>query len=76
MLENLKFHHIGIAVRSIEQTAELYRNAGFTMTTPVIDTIQNVRISFLMKNDTPLYELVEPVNELSPVNKTLDKAGV
>ncbi|MDR0560040.1 MAG: VOC family protein [Prevotellaceae bacterium] len=83
MLNELYFHHIGIAVRNIEQTATLYLTAGFAMTEPVIDTLRHVRICFLKKTGTvfekekmPLIELVEPINELAPVNKILEKSGV
>jgi methylmalonyl-CoA/ethylmalonyl-CoA epimerase len=90
MIPNAKFHHIGIAVRSIEQTAKMYLAAGFDMTEPMFEPIQNVRICFLAKinhcvgsksliiNDlqATLYELIEPVDEQSPVNKTLEKCGV
>jgi methylmalonyl-CoA/ethylmalonyl-CoA epimerase len=72
----MKFHHIAIAVRSIEKTAAKYCLLGFTSTEPIIDPVQNVRISFLKKQDTPLYELVEPIDENSPVNKILDKMGI
>jgi methylmalonyl-CoA/ethylmalonyl-CoA epimerase len=73
---NLVFHHIAFAVRNIEKTAAIYYISGFTSTEPIIDPIQNVRICFLKKQNMPLYELVEPIDETSPVNKILDKTGV
>jgi methylmalonyl-CoA/ethylmalonyl-CoA epimerase len=73
---NMKFHHIAIAVRNIEKTVLTYYALGFTSTEPIIDPVQNVRICFLKKPGMPLYELVEPIDETSPVNKILDKAGV
>jgi methylmalonyl-CoA/ethylmalonyl-CoA epimerase len=76
MTTMLKFHHIAIAVQDIEKTAAIYRLAGFASTEPIIDTVQNVKICFLQKQDMPLYELVEPIDETSPVNKILDKMGV
>jgi methylmalonyl-CoA/ethylmalonyl-CoA epimerase len=76
MQHYLTFHHIGIAVTSIEKTVAIYGASGFTATEPVVDPVQNVRICFLEKQDTPLYELVEPIDETSPVNKTLVKMGV
>jgi len=76
MQHYLTFHHIGIAVTNIEKTVAIYGALGFIATEPIIDPVQNVRICFLEKQDTPLYELVEAINETSPVNKTLDKIGV
>jgi methylmalonyl-CoA/ethylmalonyl-CoA epimerase len=75
-MQNFKFHHIGIAVRNIEKTVATYCTSGFTSTEPIVDPVQNVRICFLKKQDMPLYELVEPIDEVSPVNKILNKTGV
>jgi methylmalonyl-CoA/ethylmalonyl-CoA epimerase len=72
----MKFHHIAIAVKNIEKTSAIYCLSGFTSTEPIIDPVQNVRICFLKKQDMPLLELVEPINEDSPVNKILDKIGI
>ena len=76
MLQNAIFHHVGIAVESIEKTAALFIEAGYKMTNIVFDPKQNVNISFLQKQDNPLLELVEPVDEKSPVRNILHKVGV
>jgi methylmalonyl-CoA/ethylmalonyl-CoA epimerase len=73
---NLIFHHIAFAVRNIEKTVALYGVSGFTSTEPIIDTVQNVRICFLKKKNMPLNELIEPIDETSPVNKILEKTGI
>lgn len=46
------------------------------MTETVEDPLQNVKIAFLTKPKMPLIELVEPVNNSSPVIQTLQKSGV
>ena len=76
MLDYFRFHHIGYAVNDIETTAVYYTNAGWNLTVEVIDTIQNTKIAFLTKPDFPLIELVAPVDEKSPIVKTLDKMRV
>jgi methylmalonyl-CoA/ethylmalonyl-CoA epimerase len=76
MLSNLKFHHIGYAVSDIFATAEYYINAGWKMTDIQTDEIQNTKIAFLSKNEMPLIELIAPVDDTSPIVKTLDKIGV
>ena len=76
MLPNAIFHHIGIAVESIEKTALFYTEAGYKMSDKIFDSKQNVNISFLKKSDSPLLELVEPVDETSPVRNILNKIGV
>lgn len=76
MLPELTFHHIGIAVYDIEKTAIIYENAGYKRSSTIFDEIQNVKICFLEKEGMPQIELLEPVNEDSPVVKILDKNGV
>ena len=76
MLPNALFHHVGIATKSIERTAALFMDAGYKMTTVIFDPKQNVNISFLEKAGSPLLELVEPVDETSPVRNILNKVGV
>ena len=76
MLPDFKFHHIGIAVFDIDDTAQYYIDAGYQKTETVIDAIQNVKICFLTKEGMPMLELLAPVDENSPVNRTLDKMGV
>ena len=54
MLPDFKFHHIGIAVFDIDDTAQYYIDAGYQKTETVIDAIQNVKICFLTKEGMPL----------------------
>ena len=44
---NFTFHHIGIAVFSIEKSSEFYENQGCEITETVFDPIQNVNICFI-----------------------------
>lgn len=76
MLSNFRFHHIGVAVKSIEATAAVYVAGGYLQSVTTFDPIQNVNICWLEKENMPLIELLEPVNESSPVSKTLEKNGV
>lgn len=76
MLDSFKFHHIGVAVKSIDETANIYRRGGYFVSKTVFDPIQNVNICWLTKEDAPIVELLAPVDETSPVCKTLEKNGV
>ena len=76
MLADALFHHVGIATKSIEKTALLYVEAGYRMQPTVFDPRQNVKISFLEKQGSPLLELVEPVDDTSPVCNIINKVGV
>jgi len=72
----MEFHHVGIAVRSIEETTNLYVDMGYHFTGTLVDLVQNVRIAFLKREDSPLLELVQPVDKTSPVSNILKRAGV
>ena len=76
MLAEFDFHHIGIATYDIDDTAQFYISAGYAKTETTIDPIQNIKICFLSKEGMPLIELLAPVDDNSPVNKTLEKMGV
>ncbi|WP_297647024.1 VOC family protein [uncultured Treponema sp.] len=76
MLSSFKFHHIGIAVKEIEATSALYVNAGYKKSEDFLDSFQNVKICWLEKEGMPRCELLAPVDEKSPVVKTLEKNGV
>lgn len=76
MLDSFRFHHIGIAVKSIDDTASIYVSGGYQQSPTVFDPIQNVNICWLSKDCMPLVELLAPTDDASPVNKTLEKMGV
>lgn len=76
MLDSFKFHHIGVAVNDIEATALTYEQGGYKRSDSIFDPIQNVNICWLTKKGMPTIELLAPVDETSPVNKTLEKNGV
>ena len=75
MLPYFRFHHIGYAVKDIEASAKLYLEAGWLLSEVVIDPIQNAKIAFLTKEGMPQIEFVAPVDEKSPIVKTLEKSG-
>lgn len=75
MVEGMKFHHIGIACENIDETASHYRLLGYKQGDIVIDPLQNIKISFLSHPVLPLLELLEPIDENSPVVDILKKNG-
>ena len=72
----LIFHHIGIACRDIAKTQAFYLGQGYTASPVVEDPLQHVRISFLEKEGAPRIELLEPLDDQSPVARTLATSGV
>lgn len=76
MEPELIFHHIGIACHSIERTCPFYVAQGYTAAPVVDDPVQLVRVCFLDKASAPRLELLEPLDDRSPVARTLSTAGV
>ena len=76
MNPELSFHHIGIACRDISKTREFYVNLGYTPADVVDDPLQHVKVCFLDKEGAPRIELLAPLDEQSPVIRTLDSSGV
>lgn len=76
METQLIFHHIGIACRSIEKTKRFYVSMGYEATTTVDDPIQHVRVCFLTNPGAPCIELLEPLDDMNPLSRTLESVGV
>ncbi|MCW3108303.1 MAG: lactoylglutathione lyase [Segetibacter sp.] len=76
MINNLSFHHIGVATSDIEKAIEVYKKLGYRLVDEIItDPIQHVRICFMYLEKHPLVELVAPIDETSPVHKILKKSN-
>ncbi len=71
------FHHIGIACHSIDKTKAFYVQMGYQASAVVDDPLQHVRVCFLENGDkAPRIELLEPLDEQSPIARTLASTGV
>ena len=70
-----KIDHIGIAVKSIQQSLEYYQDI-LGMNLEGLETVesQGVTVAFLNAGNTKL-ELLEPLSEESPVAKFIEKRG-
>ena len=73
------FHHVGFVVASIQQTVQGFRESLDAEWDGVIvhDANQEVRVTFLQSKEPadPLFELVEPASEDSPVMSFANKGG-
>lgn len=75
MLENAKFHHIGMAVTSIDKTKPLLLAMGYCVSDTVIEPVQKVYVAYARKEGFPTIELLEPLDDTSPVKGILKKNG-
>ena len=62
--KNAKFSHVGIAVKSIKAINLNGKK--------IIDKTQNVSVAFAKLNGLQI-ELIEPLNDRSPINRNLEK---
>jgi methylmalonyl-CoA/ethylmalonyl-CoA epimerase len=77
--EDLKLHHVGFVVRSIQDCGSSFAQAlGATWDGKItFDPIQKVRVTFFKGRSSadPLIELVEPGGDDSPVSRFLEDGG-
>jgi methylmalonyl-CoA/ethylmalonyl-CoA epimerase len=76
---NGMLHHLGFVVASISAVAEEFAASVSARWDGEIthDPIQRVRVAFLSPADSrnPVFELIEPASEVSPVSNFLKKRG-
>ena len=69
----MKLHHIGYAVRDIQESVSQFKLLGFEQHNEITDdTERNVKICFIRNQDT-LIELIAPLTPKSPVSVWLGK---
>lgn len=71
----MKLQHLGIAVKSIEESVLRYEvSLGWKkMTELIYDPIQKVNVLFMIDDHGFKYELLEPTGDDSPINKFLER---
>lgn len=71
----MKLNHIGIVVSDINKEAQFYQDLGFSTSELIINQTQKVKEIFVEQNKHTTIELLEPLNEQSPVYNFLKKGG-
>ncbi len=76
-VEGMRFHHVGVAVKNLEEALNTYvRLFGCTqVSSPILVSDENVRVCFVSSPPGVLIELIEGVGDDSPVEKILDRTG-
>ena len=67
-------NHIGIAVKSIEETAKFYKKLGLEIESIEVVESQKVRVAFIPMGDVRI-ELLEPTSDQSTIAKFIEKKG-
>ena len=76
MNDLLTFHHMGIACRDIAKSSAFYQSMGYNVLPVIPDPLQHVKVCFMEKEGAPRVELLEPLDDKSPVLRILDAVGV
>ncbi len=69
-----KIDHIGIAVKSIEETLAFYKTLGLRLAHTEAESEQRVVVAFLPAGESEV-ELIEPIDEEGPAARFLEKRG-
>ena len=70
----MKVHHIGYAVKDLEQSISAFEALGYSAGEITADTGRHIRIAFL-QNESERVELVAPDGEETPVDGVLKSIG-
>ena len=71
----MRIHHIGYAVKRIEQAAYEFELLGYTKEgNQVVDKERNIKIQF-MSNNNYYIELITPISNSAPIYNMLKKFG-
>lgn len=74
----MKLHHIGIAVKNIQESIKIYKDLfGFSQVSKIVaDKTQKVNVVFFSINETHIQiELIAPLADESPIKNFLKKGG-
>ena len=75
MPDQPRIHHLGVAVRSIDQALSLYRDAlGMQVAHETVVEAEKVKVAMLRAGE-PSIELLEPTEPDSVIAKFLDRKG-
>jgi len=70
-----KLHHVAVAVESVEQGAQFYRDVlGLTLSRTIELADRGLKVGFIQAGDTEI-ELLEPTSQENTVRRFLDRRG-
>jgi hypothetical protein len=73
MLKNLKFHHLGLAVRQDTDAIIFLQSLGYSIGEKILDPLQNVHLRLCVSDDHPVVEIVQPGTGKNPIDSIVSK---
>ncbi|HIG34450.1 MAG TPA: methylmalonyl-CoA epimerase [Candidatus Poseidoniales archaeon] len=74
-MTNGTVNHIGIATLSLDKSEELWSKLGFSPSVDQINQEQGVKIRYMEGMGRTRIELLEPIDEESPVGRFIESSG-
>ena len=75
-MSELKLHHIGVATRNINKDFKVFKTLGYSACSETFeDSIQRIRGLFICSDGQPCLELLEGLDDNSPLNSHLLKGN-
>lgn len=73
-MDNLKFHHIGVATKSIEKELKQFEKLGYKPVSDIfVDDIQKIKGLFISAPGQPCLELLENATDDGPLSAFLNQ---
>jgi len=72
-MENINFHHYGLALKDFNNAIKFHANLGYQCSEIIFDSLQNVELVLCTSDNFPTVELVKPYNSNSPISNYLKK---
>lgn len=69
----LRFHHVGVITRSLNDSMKLYADLGYSASVTYADPLQKVRIVLMKREDHPIIELITPDGADSPATSWIQR---
>jgi hypothetical protein len=69
----LKFHHLGLAVRTPQHAATLVSSLGYRIGEIIFDPVQNVNLALCTHSTEPAIEIIWPGEAKGPIENLIQK---
>jgi catechol 2,3-dioxygenase-like lactoylglutathione lyase family enzyme len=69
----LRFHHLGLAVRQVEEAVRFLRGLGYSIGESVFDAEQNVNLIMCAHDGMPAVEIIYPGSRPGPVDNLVNR---
>tara|TARA_B100000787_G_C16152415_1_gene277210 strand:+ start:673 stop:1092 length:420 start_codon:yes stop_codon:yes gene_type:complete len=73
--KNILFHHTGVITDDIESSISFFSKLGYTTSNIYNDKPQQTFVAILNKTNSPMIELVSPMNSNSPAQGWVTRVG-